>query len=68
MLYNSYFNLGVCQKKCLKLEESLNALFIALNYAFDGFGKKIDVLNEICVVYEEQQKWGEALCYYEKLS
>lgn len=34
MLYNSYFNLGVCQKKMEKLEESLNNLFIALNYAY----------------------------------
>lgn len=52
MLYNSYYNLGVCQKKTHRLEECLNNLFIAFNYACDGFGKKIDVLNEICLVYE----------------
>ena len=45
MLYNSYFNLGICQKKIKKLEESLNNLLIALNYAYDGFGKKVDVIN-----------------------
>ncbi len=45
MLYCSYFNLGICQKKNNKFEDSLNNLFIALNYATDGFGKKIDVLN-----------------------
>lgn len=45
MLYNSYYNLGVCQKKNGRLEESINNLFIALNYASDGFGKKVDVIN-----------------------
>jgi tetratricopeptide (TPR) repeat protein len=68
MLYNSYYNLGVCQKKMKKLEESLNNLVIAWNYAFEGHGKKIDVLTEICQVYEIQGKWSEALNHYEKLS
>jgi hypothetical protein len=33
MLYNSYFNLGVCQKRMGKSGESLKNLGISWNYA-----------------------------------
>lgn len=68
MLYTSYFHLGFCQNKNGKYQDSISNLFIALSYASDGYGKKIDVYYELCIAYEESEKWAEALSYYEKLS
>ena len=68
MLYSSYFELGICQKQQKKYEESLNHLNIALNYTSEGIGKAVNVHKEICLLYEEQEKYGEALAHYEKLS
>lgn len=45
MLYNSHFNLGICQKKLKKYDLSINNLLIALNYTIKGVGNKIEALH-----------------------
>lgn len=45
MFYNSYFNLGICQKNLNKYDVSINNLLISLNYTQDCFNKKMEVLH-----------------------
>ena len=51
MLYNSYFELGLCQREEGKFEESLKNFNLALNYTYEGIGSELKVLKEMCIAY-----------------
>ena len=64
MIYQSYLEMGICQKELKKYDESINSMRFALNYAKNGGGSIITVLKEMAKIFEIQQKWIEALNYY----
>ena len=51
MLYQSYVQMGICQKELGKYEESINSMLFAESFAKNGGGSYITVLKEMANIF-----------------